>query len=161
MTIANTRVSDLLTEFDAVCAQLREAIVQTADANWQSIAPDDGRQVNVIAHHAASSHQPIADMVRAMVDGRGPSISMEQIHAGNAEHARQAAQCTKDEALAVHDQGVHHAATVLRTLTDDQLQINGQFLVGGRESTVEQSIEFVLIGHPRMHAASIAGMRTA
>jgi hypothetical protein len=160
MTIGSTRVTDLLSEFDAACAQLRAAIVDTPDASWHTVAPDDGRQVNVIAHHAASSHQPIAEMVLAMVNGHGPSISMDQIHAGNADHAQRAAQCSRDEALAVHDQGAQHAMGVLQTLTDDQLQIKGQFLVGGRESTVEQSIEFVLIGHPRMHAASIAAAMT-
>jgi len=161
MTIGSTRVGDLLDQFEAACAQLRAAIVDTPDASWQAIAPDDGRQVNVIAHHAASAHEAIADMVLSMVNGRGPRISMDQVNAGNAEHAQRAAHCTRDEALAVHDKGAQQAASVLRTLTDEQLQIKGQFLVGGRESTVEQSIEYVLIGHPRMHANSIRAAGTA
>jgi hypothetical protein len=93
-------------------------------------------------------------MLQAMATGQPAALSMEQIHAGNAEHARRFATCTKAEALAQHDQGAAYARAVVRGLTDDQLARDGEFLVGV-PMTVEQAVHGVLINHPRQHAATI------
>jgi hypothetical protein len=84
---------------------------------------------------------------------------MDQIHAGNAEHARQFAGCSKAETLELHDRGVAEASSILRGLTDEHLARQGEFLTGA-PSTVEQAIERVLIGHPREHTATIRASLT-
>ena len=53
---------------------------------------------------------------------------MDQIHAGNAEHARQFGSCPRAETLEVHDRGVAEANALLRGLTDEQLAQEGEFL---------------------------------
>ena len=154
MAVQRTRSDLLVDQFGTACGQLRAAIVGVPDVKWQAPTTGDGRQVNVVAHHAASAHRYIADMVQAMVDGQKPALSMDQIHAGNAEHARQFAACSKSETLEQHDQGVAYATAVLGGLSDEQLAKQGEFLVG-RPMTVAQAIEGVLIHHPQEHAATI------
>jgi hypothetical protein len=46
--------------------------------------------MNVVAHHAADAHRYIADMLQAMANGQRASMSMDQIHAGNAAGSRRA-----------------------------------------------------------------------
>ena len=63
----------------------------------------DGRQVNVVAHHAASAHGDIADMVRAMAGGQRGAMDMDRIQANNAEHARKRDACTRAAVLQQHE----------------------------------------------------------
>ena len=154
MTTQGTRTNLLTEQFEAVCGELRETIVRVPDDKWQAPTAGDGRQVNVVAHHAAASHAPIAQQIQAMVDGNPQPLTMDQIHAGNAEHARQFGGCSRAETLELHDRGVAEATGILRGLSDEQLAREGEFLTGMRGS-VEQAIERVLIGHPREHTATI------
>jgi hypothetical protein len=156
MAVQGTRTDALVDEFEAACSELRATIAGVSDGKWQVSTPGDGRQVNVVAHHAAGAHRAIADMLQAMANAQTPSIGMDQIHAGNAEHARQFAACTKVEVLEQHDQGAAYATTVLSGLNDEQLARRGEFLVG-MPMTVEQAVQGVLIGHPREHTATIQG----
>jgi hypothetical protein len=154
MAQQSTRSDMLVDEFQAACNELRDAILSVPDDRWQSPTPGDGRQVNVVAHHAASAHRPIAEMILAMADGQAPTLSMDQLHAGNAEHARRFSACSRSETLDQHDRGAALAMATLRGLSEDQLARQGQFLVG-MPATVEQAVQRVLIGHPREHAATI------
>ena len=154
MTVQGTRSDAFVDEYEAACSELRSTIASVPDEKWRMSTPGDGRPVNVVAHHAAGAHRYIADMVQAMANGQKPSMSMDQIHAGNAEHARQFAACTKADALEQHDQGSAYASAVLRGFNDEQFTIHGDFLMS-MPMTVEQAVQGVLIGHPREHAATI------
>lgn len=154
MAEQGTRVETLLDEFEAACRDLEDTIERVPDDRWQAPTPGDGRQVNVVAHHAAAAHRYIAGMVQAMAAGQPASVSSEQIDLGNAQHARQFAGCSKTDVLETHRQAAAEATAMLRGLTDEQLASTGELLIG-RRLTVEQAIRGVLIGHPRAHAGSI------
>jgi hypothetical protein len=154
VSIQATRTEMLIRQFEAACGELRDTIAGVPDEKWQAPTAGDGRQVNVVAHHAASSHEPIARQIQAVVDGQPKPLTMDQIHAGNAEHARAFAACTRSETLELHDRGVEEAGRILRGLHDEQLAREGEFLTG-MPATVEQAVQRVLIGHPREHTATI------
>ncbi len=140
--------------FETACADLRDAILSVPEDHWQAATPGDGRQVNVVAHHAASAHRGIADVIAAMLAGQKSSLTLELIHAGNAAHAGQFSTCSRSETLGVHDQGAAYALQMLRGLTESQLDVRGEFLAG-RQLTVEQAVQAILIHHPREHTATI------
>jgi hypothetical protein len=150
----DTRVGMLAERFEAVSGELRDTIASVPDDKWQAPTTGDGRQVNVVAHHAAGAHAAIARQIQAMLDGQPQPLTMEQIHAGNAQHAREFAGCSRAETLELHDRGVQEANTMLGGLTDEDLAREGEFLTGA-PGTVEQAIQRVLIGHPREHTATI------
>ncbi len=154
MSTQATRAGMLAAQFEATAAQFKDTVTSVPDEKWKAQTPADGRPVNVVAHHAAVSHAQIAGLVRAIADGQGTPLTMEQIHAGNAEHARQFAGCSKTETLETHDRGSAEASAIVSGLTDEQLAQSGEFLAG-RPMTVEQAIEGILIGHPREHMATI------
>ena len=154
MTVKGTRTEQLLEQFETASAEFKSALAAVPEGKWRTATPDDGRPLNVVAHHVASSHGPVANEVRRMADGEPAQLTMDMIHAGNAQHAQQFEGCTRDETLELHERTAREAAAVLRELTDEQLSRQADFLVG-RTMTVEQAIQGVLIGHPREHTATI------
>jgi hypothetical protein len=160
MTVEASHTQMLLDQFDAACRELAQTIEDVPDAQWLAPTVGDGRQINVVAHHAASAHRYVADMVQAMAAGQPASMGMDQIHAGNAEHARQFGACTKSETLEQHERCSAHAREVLRGFDEATLAHRGE-LLAGRPMTVEQAIQGILIGHPRDHAATIRSTLSA
>jgi Mycothiol maleylpyruvate isomerase N-terminal domain len=154
MAIQGTRADVLSEEYKAISDLLRGAIVGVPDEMWQAPTSGDGRQINVVAHHAAGSHAYIARQIQAMADGQPQHLTMDQIHAGNAQHAREFAGCSRTETLELHDRGVAEATTIVRGLSDEQLAREGEF-ISGVPGSVEQAVQRVLIGHPREHTATI------
>jgi hypothetical protein len=155
MAVEASRAEMLAEQFDAACRDFRASVESVPDDRWQAPTTGDGRQVNVVAHHAASAHRYIADMLQAMANGQQPSIGMDQIHAGNAEHARQFRECSKSDVLRQHDENAAYARNVLRGMDEASLATEGVLLAGIPRWTVAQAVENVLIGHPREHAATI------
>jgi len=154
MTLQGTRIDGLVHEFDAACRALKETIESVPDDRWQVPTPADGRQVNVVAHHAAASHRPIAQLVQAMANGAEAVMTLEQVHIGNAAHALQFAACTKRDALDQNQHGAEYARGVLLGLTDEQLASTADMFID-MPMTVEQAIRGVLIHHPLGHIATI------
>jgi hypothetical protein len=160
MAVETSRVDTLLELYEAACRNLRDTVEAVPDDKWHVPTAGDGRQVNVVAHHAARSHRPIAEMLQEMARGKPASVNMEQIDAGNAEHARHFGACSKAEVLEQHEAGSAYARDVLRGMDEATLSVRGE-LVTGMPATVDQAIERVLIGHPHQHAATIRATLSA
>jgi hypothetical protein len=79
---------------------------------------------------------------------------MDSLHQMNAEHAKQFANCTRDETLVLLRKNAAGAASTVRGLSDDQLDRSAP-LLGGPPMTAQQVIERVLIGHVQEHHGSI------
>jgi len=144
----------LASQFEQANNALIGSIESMNDAQWKAICPPEGWPVGVTAHHVGGGLQPISGLVMAAATGGPmPGITMEQIDAGNAQHAKDAANCTKAETVAMLRQGGQAAAAMVRGFSDDQLQRSGT-LLGGPMST-EDMIKNILIGHVQQHTASI------
>jgi hypothetical protein len=75
---------------------------------------------------------------------------MDTLHQMNAEHAKQSADCTKTETLAL--------LRKKRGLSDEKLDRSVPVL-GGPPKTAQQMVEQVLIGHMQEHHGSIRAFR--
>jgi len=124
------------------------------DERWRAHHASEGRSVNVLAHHVAVGHQIIAEWVQGIATGQPlPALTMDSFTEPNAQHARQNADVTKPEAIAeLRHQGAT-AASLIRGLSDEQLDRAGELL--GRQMRTRDVIEGVLIGHVRNHLGSI------
>jgi hypothetical protein len=78
---------------------------------------------------------------------------MEMIDQGNAQHAQQFANVTKEETLAALQQNAPGAVAMVRGLSDEQLDRSAEFV--GRRWTTEEAIQTILIGHIAGHTESI------
>lgn len=125
-----------------------------SDAQWRAKTPGDGRSVGVVAHHVATSHKSVAGLVGAIAHGKAiPALTMDMIHAGNAAHATQHADCTKAETLALLRESGAAAVTTVRGLSDADFDRTATLPMGA--ITVTKLVEMVLIGHAADHHGSI------
>jgi hypothetical protein len=73
----------------------------------------------------------------------------------NAQHAKEHADCTKPETIALFQKGAATASAVVRGLKDDQLAKAGTVFTDVPPMTAEQLIVLGLLGHIDEHMASI------
>lgn len=149
------RAEELATQFETINGQFRDTVEAMSDAQWHATTDEEGWTVGVAAHHAASGHGGLSGMVQAAATGQPlPPITPEQLNEANAQHAKDFANVSKEEVLATLDSGVGPAATLIRSLSDEQLQRGVETPFGGTMTT-DQIISNVLIGHVQQHLASI------
>jgi hypothetical protein len=73
----------------------------------------------------------------------------------NAQHAKEHADCTRAETLALFRKGAATASAVVRGLSDDQLAKSGTVFTDAPPMTAEQLITLGLVGHIDEHMGSI------
>ena len=130
-------------------------IVETCgEGTWQATCPVEGWGANVAAHHIAVGHQMLAGLTQMLAAGQQPppmdTSTGDQM---NAQHAKDFANCSKQEALEALRKNGDAAVALVRGLSDEQLDRSGN--VFGQDFTTEQFIQYVLIGHTQEHLGSI------
>lgn len=150
------RARALAEQFEQANNDVIAAVEACSDEQWRATCKDEGWSVATTAHHVGGGHAVIADFANKIGNGEAmPPITMEMIDQGNAQHAQQYANCNKAETLAMLREGGAVAASIVRGLSDEQLDRSGPVL--GNPMTAAQVIENILIGHPRQHLASMQG----
>ncbi len=84
-----------------------------------------------------------------------PILSRDELDRMNAVHGAEYAAVDRHETLQALRLNGADAATFVRGIGDDDLRKAGVYLEGIPEMTIDQWIERVLIGHIRMHLASM------
>jgi hypothetical protein len=151
-----TKAEELARKFEARAREATEILNRLSDAEWKKVTAAEKWSVGVTAHHVAGSHEPIANMVKALATGQPiPHFTMAMLDELNAKHAREYANCTKAETIALHEKGAAAAAAVVRSLSDEQLSKSGTVLADRPPITTEQAITGILINHIDEHFGSI------
>lgn len=150
------RAESLATQFEAKAAEMTGVIKALSDADWKKTTAAEKWSVGVTAHHVAAAHQGIAGIVKTLAAGQSiPNFTMDMLHDMNAKHAKEQANCTKAETLALHEQGAAAAAALVRGLSDVELDRKGTVFTGIPAMTAQQAIEGILINHISDHMGSI------
>ena len=150
------RAEGLAKTFEAKAGELSGVIEKLSEADWKKVTSAEKWSVGVTAHHVAGSHEPIAGIVKTVASGQTvPPFTMGQLDEANAKHAKDFAGCTKAETLALHKKSAADAATMVRGLSDADLDKSGTVLTGMSPMSVQQIIEGVLINHVQEHMDSI------
>ena len=92
------------------------------DAEWNTRIPGDGRKVGVVVHHVASVY-PLEIQLAQMLAAGQPmvGVTMDDVHAMNAAHARDHNAVTKEAALDLLRGNSAAAAAAIRALSDEEL----------------------------------------
>ena len=150
------RSEALAKAFEGKAAEMTATIEKLSDADWKKVTAAEKWPVGVTAHHVASSHEAIAGLVKTVASGQSvPNLTMAMIDEGNAQHAKEFANCTKAETLALHKQGVTAAAAAVRGIDDANLDRSATVLTGMPAMSAQQAIEAILINHITGHLGSI------
>ncbi len=92
------------------------------DAEWRTPVPGDGRKIGVIVHHVASVYPLEIQLAQTVAAGKPVAgVTMADVHAMNAGHARDNDAVTREEALALLRTNSAAAAAAIRALSDAEL----------------------------------------
>jgi hypothetical protein len=150
------RAESLAKQFEAKAAEMTAVIKGLSDTDWKKTTAAEKWSVGVTAHHVAGAHQAIAGIVKTLAAGQSiPNFTMDMLHEMNAKHAKEQANCTKAETLALHEKGAAAAAAAVRGLSDVELDRKGTVLAEMPAMTTQQVIEGILINHINDHMGSI------
>ena len=146
----------LAKQFEAKAQEAAAGIEKLSDADWQKVTAAEKWTVGVTAHHLAGAFEPVSGIITAIVSGQVPGgFSRVMLDEMNAQHAREYANCTKAETIALLKKGVPTAAAVVRGLSDDQLAKSGAVFTDAPPMTAEQIVMGGLISHIDEHLGSI------
>lgn len=150
-----TRAQQLSEEFGRIIADFAALVESVPDELWTASLANDERTLNVVAYHVGSAVEFELRILQRGADGLNSEISWDDIDAANAADTAAHLDVTHSEALRVLRENSTAARTVIAGLSDEQLAriVNVPFL--GGEVTVQQIVEWLLIGHPGMHAPDI------
>ncbi len=151
-----TRAEELAKKFDASCSEMNKTVEGLNDADWKKVTSAEKWPVGVVAHHVAEAHAGIGGLVEMVAKAQPlPALTMDMIDAGNAKHAKEQANVTKAETLALLKANGGKASGIVRGLSDVELDRSASVLVGMPAMTAAQAIEGILINHVREHLGSI------
>jgi uncharacterized protein (TIGR03083 family) len=146
----------LAKQYEAKVKDATTVLEKLSDAEWKKTTPGEKWTVAVVAHHVAGSHEGIANIIRTVASGQAmQNFTMDMLHEMNAKHARENANVTKAETIALHKKNAAAAAAVVRGLSDDQLGKSATVLQGMPAMSVEQIITNILMHHVDDHVGSI------
>jgi DinB superfamily len=93
-----------------------------SDAEWQARIPKDGRKIGVVVHHVANMY-PLEIQVAQTVAAGQPvvGVTMADVHAINAGHAKEYDGVTKAVAVDLLRANSRAAAAAIRALSDEEL----------------------------------------
>jgi hypothetical protein len=115
-----TRRADALADrLDQGAADLAATLT---DAEWRTRVPGDGRTVGVVVHHVATMYPLEIELAQAVAEGKAiAGVTWDAVHEINAKHAREHAETTREEAIALLRRNSKLAAQAIRALRDEQL----------------------------------------
>jgi hypothetical protein len=160
MTENSARGQALATRLDEATNTLIAQVEACSEAQWRASAPNEDRSVGTMVHHIAVQAPIVAGWGAQVGKGEVPPVTMEIVHADNAEHAAAHASPDKAETLDLLRRNTAVAAGILRGLSDAQLDQTVPLpLFGGQPVSAQLIIEMVLIGHiqgyPHSHLPNI------
>jgi hypothetical protein len=119
-----------------------------------AMGEDEDRPVGVVAHHVATAIPPIAEIVRRLAGGEElPPLTFVDVDAHNVGHA--AANPDPDQAATIGliRQAGAGAADVVRGLSDEHLEREGDTYAG--RMSADRFVRRVVVGHVLWHEGSI------
>jgi len=147
----------LAKQFEAKAREAQVALEKLGDADWKKVTAAEKWTVGVTAHHLAGGLAAVAGLVTNIVTG-APSrenFTRAALDEMIAQHAKEHANCTRAETLALFQKGAASASTVIRGLNDDQLAKSGIVFTDVPAMTAEKLIMLGLLGHIDDHMGSI------
>lgn len=155
-----TRRADALADrLEQGANALADLAATLTDAEWRVRLPRDGRTVGVIVHHVATMYPLEIELAQAVAAGKAiVGVTWEAVHEINATHAREHANTTREEAIALLLRNSKLAADAIRGLRDDELDSAAPIsLYQDTPLTCQFFIEDHAMRHSYHHTAKIRG----
>lgn len=156
------RTKELVERFTAFNNELIAFVDNCSDEDWRQVCSGEEWTVGVVAHHVAAGHFGALDFVRMIVAGEAmPEITMEAIDQMNAQHAKEHANCTREEVLGLLRENGSAFAGYLAGLSDADLERTGHLAAIGGDVSAQQFVEMVILQSSSEHLTSMKAAITA
>ena len=140
------RTKELVARFTGFNNEFIAFVDNCSDEDWRKVCSGEGWTVGVVAHHVAAGHFGAIDFVRMIVAGEAiPEITMETIDQMNAQHAKEHANCTREEVLALLRKNGSAFAGYLEGLSEADLARTGYLALIGGDVSAQQLIEMIIL----------------
>ncbi len=153
MTTRAKEFSDRLKVFnDQVIAWLQNI----SEEDWHKRCDGEDWTVGVVARHIGAGHFAIFEMAKLIIAGQPlPELTMEKIIQMGNDHAREHADCKKDEVLSILDENGKALVTYVAGLNDQDLDRKAYLALFEGEVSAEQLMEMVVLESGGEHLASM------
>jgi hypothetical protein len=134
-----------------------------SEADWRTYCPNEGRTVGVVVHHVASMLPAELDVIRTVASGQPVTeVTTEIVDQINAQHAKDHADCSREETLELLQRNSALVVSAIRELSDAELdQAAPVSLHWDALLTAQYLIEDHPLSHPYQHLASIRAALSA
>lgn len=156
----STRAEALAARIEQGATSLAAYAEGLSEAEWNTEVRPDGRKVGVIIHHVASVYPIEVQLAQSVASAQEvKDVTWAAIAEMNAGHAREHANCVKDDTLRLLQQNSRAAAEAVRAFTDQQLDTAAPVsLNAGAPLTAQFVVEDHAVRHSWHH---LAGIRAA
>lgn len=153
----SARAESIAARLEQGAAALAAFARSLTDEEWRARGPKDQRSFGVLVHHVASMYPLEVDAARTLASGKPlVGVTWDVIHEINAKHAREFAQVTKDETIALLEEQSAAAAAAIRELTDEELDRTASVsLSDDAPLTCQYVLEDHAVRHSFHHLAAI------
>ena len=150
------RSEDIAEKIIAFNDKVIRFVENCSEQDWKKRCASEDWTVGVVARHIATGHYGVVDLVRMIIHGEKlPDLTMDDIvHMAN-EHARDHAECTKEEVKAILLENGEIIASYVAGLDDSKLDRIGHLVATGGEVTAGKLIEYVIFQSANEHFASM------
>lgn len=127
------------------------------DVQWHTPVLKDGRKIGVVVHHVASVYPIEIQLAQTLAGGKPVTgVTMDDVHAMNAAHAKEYEAVTKEATLNLLRHNSAAAATAIRSLTDEELDRAAEAsLYSNAPVTCQFMLEDHAVRHSYHHLARI------
>ena len=145
----------LATRFETKAGEAMATLDQLSEADWTKVTEAEKWPVGVTAHHLAGALEAVSHLVEAVAAGQALDFRLDQLDEMNARHAKEYANCTKAETIALQKRSAAVAVATIRGLSDEQLAKSGSLGPSGPTMTAEDLITLGMLNHIDEHYGSI------
>src|SRR6266508_5953351 len=136
----------LAKQFEAKVQEATAVLERLSDADWKKTTASEKWTVGVVAHHLAGAHEAIAGIIKTVAAGQSMgNITMDMLHDMNAKHAKEHANASRVETVALHKKSAAAASAILRGLSDADLGKSGTVFAGMPPMSGEQIVGGILL----------------
>lgn len=159
---ANQRARALADRLEDGARALANVASALTDAEWHTRIARDGRTIGVVVHHVASVYPIEIQLAQSLANGTPiVGVTMDDVHAMNAAHAKEHGAVTKDVALDLLRRNSAMAAAAIRALDDESLdRAAAASLYSDAPITCQFMLEDHAVRHSYHHLARIQATLT-
>jgi hypothetical protein len=152
----NTRAQELSQKIQAFNRNMLDCVQHCGDADWQKVCKAEDWPVGVVIRHVADGHYSVMALAKMIIKGDPlPDWSMEAVIQMGNDHAREHADCTREEVLALLEKNGRAVSEFVADLSEDELDRQGQMALIGGQVSAHKILEMLILHSGGDHLKSI------